>query len=357
MLWHFDYNRFPFLLKGHVRWSKKHAVICFGLLFFALILAVFVGVPSFENPLKKSAISPRLDGNTFVATDNTRLPVRSWFPDDRPVKAVIVALHGFNDYSNFFTGPGSYLKNFGIASYAYDQRGFGSAPEPGSWAKIRVYTRDLSEFTELVRNRHPEVPLYLLGESMGAAEIIVALTSERPPHADGVILSAPAVWAWKSIPWYQRLGLWLANQTVPWLQLTGASLDLVPSDNIKMLRELSRDPQVLKETRIGTIYGLAELMNRAFEKARQVDKLTLVLYGERDQIVPKRSVYRMLKTLPPNREWRIALYENGYHMLLRDLEAPKYWRDIAAWIDNPLQKLPSGADKRAETVFLRAKQS
>jgi len=296
-------------------------------------------------------VSPRIDGNTFVTSDNAKLPVRTWFPDNHPAKAVIIALHGFNDYSHFFNGPGSYLADFGIASYAYDQRGFGSAPERGYWAGINVSTRDLTEVTQLVRNRHPGVPLYLLGESMGAAEIIVAMTGDKPPPADGVILSAPAVWAWQSIPWYQRFGLWLANQTVPWLKLTGTGLHLVPSDNINMLRELGRDPLILKKTRIDTIYGLADLMNEAYEKAKQMHKLTLILYGEHDEIVPKRSVYRMLMALPPNRKWSVALYENAYHLLLRDLEAPRYWRDIAAWIDNPGQNLPSDANKRAATVF------
>ncbi|WP_081906199.1 alpha/beta hydrolase [Methylobacter tundripaludum] len=351
MLWHFDYNRFPFLLKVCAIRAKKHTVICFALLLFELILFIFVSNLFFEKPLKKPVNAPRLDSNYFIASDNAKLPVRTWFPDNHPVKAVIIALHGFNDYSNFFNRPGNYLKDFGIASYAYDQRGFGNAPERGYWSITNVSTRDLTEITQLVRNQHPGVPLYLLGESMGAAEIIVAMTRDNPPSVDGVILSAPAVWAWESIPWYQRTGLWLANQICPWLTLTGASLHLVPSDNIKMLRELSRDPLVLKKSRIDTIYGLADLMNHAFEQANQMAKLTLVLYGERDEIVPERSVYRMLKTLPSNREWHIALYENGYHLLLRDLEAPIYWRDIAAWIDNPLRNLPSGADKRAATFF------
>ena len=43
----------------------------------------------------------------------------------------------------------------------------------------------------------PRVPLYLLGESMGGAVAVVAMTGEsgtRPPDVDGVILAAPAVW-------------------------------------------------------------------------------------------------------------------------------------------------------------------
>jgi acylglycerol lipase len=344
MLSHFNDRRFFFR-------ANKLPVICLVLLLFALIFYLVVGNHLFENLPNKNVNLPRLDNNIFVTSDNARLPFRSWLPDIIPVKAAIIALHGFNDYSHFFTEPGNYFKRFGIASYAYDQRGFGNTQERGSWAKTNVYTRDVAEFTQLVRNLHPGVPIYLLGESMGAAEIIVAMTSDQAPVVDGVILSAPAVWAWRFVPWYQRFGLWLASQTVPWLQLNGAGLHLVPSDNIKMLHELSHDPLILKKIRIGTIYGLADLMNSAFEHAPQLDKLTLVLYGEHDEIVPKRVVYPILKALPPNRKWSVALYENAYHMLLRDLEAPKYWRDIIAWIRRPQQNLPSTANIRAATVF------
>jgi len=136
----------------------------------------------------------------------------------------------------------------------------------GSWAEIKQYTRDLAEFTYLIRGPLSGRSYLLARREYGSRRHHVAMSSDSPPLADGVILSAPAVWAWDTIPWYQRLGLWLASHTVPWLHLSGAGLHLVPSDNMKMLHALVRDPLVLKETRIGTIYGLAELMNQALSR-------------------------------------------------------------------------------------------
>jgi pimeloyl-ACP methyl ester carboxylesterase len=73
---------------------------------------------------------PRFTGTSFVAADGQVLPLRKWLPDGG-AKAVILALHGFNDYSNAFEGPGEAWAKRGIATYAYDQRGFGAAPERG----------------------------------------------------------------------------------------------------------------------------------------------------------------------------------------------------------------------------------
>ena len=41
---------------------------------------------------------------------------------------------------------------------------------------------------------------------------------------------------------------------------------------------------------------------------------------------------------------RVAIYRNGYHLLLRDWSAPVIYDDIESWIDHPDAPLPSGAD-------------
>src|SRR5919199_2038019 len=77
--------------------------------------------------------SPRLEAQRFVTADGAVLPLRRWLPEGAP-KAVVLALHGFNDYSNGFAAPGPEWAAEGIATYAYDQRGFGAAPQRGQWA-------------------------------------------------------------------------------------------------------------------------------------------------------------------------------------------------------------------------------
>src|SRR5271155_1254419 len=74
----------------------------------------------------------RLLPDAVVTVDDVRLPLRHWLPEGKP-KAVILYIHGFNDYSNAMARPAPYLPAHGIAAYAYDQRGFGAAPYPGRW--------------------------------------------------------------------------------------------------------------------------------------------------------------------------------------------------------------------------------
>lgn len=314
-----------------------------------LALLLLIGCAPLLNRPGPASAAPQLHAAHFVAADGAVLPVRQWLPRSAQPKAVVVALHGFNDYSRAFEPLGGYLQTHGIGCYAYDQRGFGLAPGRGLWAGVEAYARDLEAVTAQVRARHPGAPVYLLGESMGSAVAIIAMTSASPPRADGLILSAPAVWSRETMPWYQRHLLALSSHTVPWLRLTGEGLGVMASDNIEMLRGLGRDPNVIKATRVDAIHGLADLMDAAQDRVAALRVPTLVLYGERDEIIPRTPVMALLDKLPPGT--RFAYYRQGYHLLLRDLQAETPWRDIAAWVTAPAEPLPSGAERHVAEGF------
>ena len=194
---------------------------------------------------------------------------------------------------------------------------------------------DLATLVRLAADKHPGLPIYLLGHSMGASVVIATMADSDPPPVAGVILVAPAVWARSTEPFYQRIALWIGAHTMPWLELTGDSLDRMPSDNFEMLREQGRDPLVIKKTRLDTIYGLQNLMDAAYAAADNYSLKTLVLYGNKDEVIPKEPVLDAFRRFPiePADKKQLILYENGYHMLLRDLEAENVMKDIVEWLN------------------------
>lgn len=315
------------------------------------VTLLFSGCAPVTRPIKPIPGVARLTDTSFITADAAMLPLSRWAVAQP--KAVMIALHGFNDYRNFFANTAQYLQTQQIYSYAYDQRGFGASANPGLWAGSDTYARDLFDFTQLIHSQHPDTPIYLLGESMGGAIVIDTMSRLEKPTVKGVILSAPAVWGRQSMPWYQTTLLWTLSHTVPWITLTGKGLEIMPSDNIEMLRALGRDPLVIKETRVDAIYGLTNLMDTALGSADKLNADTLLLYGKKDQIVPPEPtalfVEKLIAQQPANKT--IAYYENGYHMLLRDLEAPVIWQDIATWVLNSCANLPSGADQNSHELL------
>jgi len=285
--------------------------------------------------------APALNEEAFVTADGARLPLRVW-PAEGTEQAVILALHGFNDYSNAFADSGPYWAEHGITTYAYDQRGFGRAPSPGIWPGVETIVDDLRQVAKAVHARHPDRPLYILGESMGGAVAMTAMVSAEPPPADGLILVAPAVWGRQTMNALYRTALWVTARTVPWLEVSGQGLGIVPSDNKEMLIALGRDPLVIKESRIDAVKGMVDLMDAALAAAPKLETPMLVLYGANDEIIPKKPTVRMLESLEAPH--RVVVYPEGYHMLLRDLQADRVRRDIVAWIEDPEARLPSGLE-------------
>jgi len=290
--------------------------------------------------------APFMTFNAVYTADGADLPLRSFVPAGVP-RAAVVALHGFNDYSNAFSEAGLYFMAHDIALYAYDQRGFGDAPARGHWVGQRQLVDDVRLVVALVRRHHPGVPVFLIGESMGGALAMVAMAGFDPPAVDGVILVAPAVRGRATLSPVQRAVLDVVSSALPWFTVTGQGLGITPSDNYAMLRQLAHDPLIIHHTRTDTLRGLVDLMDAASEAAPRLTSPTLLLAGEQDEIITPIPTCLMLSRLPPRPPgaWRLVLYPQGYHMLLRDRDADLVMEDIVHWIDARSAPLPSGDER------------
>jgi alpha-beta hydrolase superfamily lysophospholipase len=275
--------------------------------------------------------------------DGYRLPLRRW-GNPETAGGVVLALHGFNDYGQAFAGLGDFLGAEGRIVYAVDQRGFGAAAQRGRWAGEPRLTEDLVALVDLLHARHPALPLTLVGESMGGAVLLAA--APRLHGVQGLVLIAPAVWDRKSMPMYQRLLLTASAYTVPGLELTGRGLGIRPTDNDPFWRAYSADPLVIKATRVDALWGMANLMDQATWPIPETMPPILLLYGEHDQVIPKRAFCNWLVGLSPRdtEALRLVVYRRGWHMLTRDRQGAWVMADIAAWIQDHDAPLPSGEE-------------
>ena len=142
-----------------------------------------------------------------------------------------------------------------------DQRGFGHAPQYGIWAGGDRMADDVWQVAQLVRERHPDIPLYGFGESMGGAVFLRALQRHPPGWVDAIVLSAPAVWSRDEMRMYQRMPLNALAHSWRGLKLSGSITGRKPSDNPATLQALREDPLVIHRTRVDVIFGLADLMD------------------------------------------------------------------------------------------------
>lgn len=330
----------PAPISSHSGPSRRRLVLAGG-------AALLAGCASQAPPPGQIVATPALTTDAFVMRDGASLPFRAWRPAGA-LRAVVLALHGFNDSRDGWEMPAPDFAAAGIAVYAPDQRGFGQAPGRGEWPGSDVLVNDAADMTAALRARHPGTKLILMGESMGGAVLMLLATGPQRPDADGYVLVAPAVWDRGRMNPFLRSLLWLAGAVTPGLHLTGPppSVHIYASDNDEALRRLDHNPLTITSTRVDAVRGLADLMDAAQAAAPRFTAPALFLYGARDEIVPPDATRATWSALPSG---RVGLYPNGWHLLLRDLGRAAPIGDAIAWIGDPAAPLPSGAEANARS--------
>ena len=265
----------------------------------------------------------------MTASDGSGVAASEWLPDGDPV-AVILALHGFGDYGHltFERAAGSWAGR-GIATIAPDQRGFGRNPSRGLWPGAPGLAADARAYAAEVRKRFPCTPMVVLGHSMGGGVALGAAGGGI--EGDGLVLAAPAIWGGDRMNPIHRLAAWLAASVVPERRISGRGVVRIQaSDNFEVLKALGRDPLYLSPPSAREIFGLVRVADLAHRAVPQVDKPSLLLLGEKDQIVPNRTVRDVFNGLGGQR--KVISYPEGWHLLFRDLQAERVWRDVGDWV-------------------------
>ncbi len=323
--------------------ARRAALLLLAVALLAGGLVSCTGLPRYGVELPPLPETALVADDVFVMGDGARLPVKRWLPDGAP-RAVVLALHGFNDSKNAWDIPGEAFAKAGVAMFAPDQRGFGAAPARGGWPGAEQLADDAAASLQTLAARYPGTKLFAMGESMGGAVLMtLAARPDAPPVAGWVLLS-PAVWGRQQMGVVLSSGLWLVSSVAPGLSVTGTEVPLrvMASDNRDALIRLARDPLTIRRTRFDALRGLTDAMDLAQAAAPRLRAPALVLYGARDTLVPADATARAWARMPP--AVRRAYYPAGYHLLLRDRGRAAPTRDVLAWMDDPAGFLPSGAD-------------
>lgn len=140
-----------------------------------------------------------MHSETFLldTRDGERVVVHRWEPSGRVRGAVNIA-HGLAEHAARYATFAETLTAEGYAVYAEDHRGHGAtvsdpddlgllAPERG-WARL---LDDVHRVGSRARTDHPDVPLVLLGHSMGSF-VAQQVLFTFPGSVDGAVLSGPS---------------------------------------------------------------------------------------------------------------------------------------------------------------------
>jgi alpha-beta hydrolase superfamily lysophospholipase len=133
---------------------------------------------------------------SYKSADGTRIVAYRWDPEDPP-RAAIQLTHGMGEHARRYDHLARALNDAGFVVYAQDHRGHGASAGsealgdlgPGGWTAL---VDDIGLLSAIIREDHADLPLILLGHSMGSFAVQQYLL-DHSDDADAVVLTGTAV--------------------------------------------------------------------------------------------------------------------------------------------------------------------
>ncbi|MDD5766083.1 MAG: lysophospholipase [Candidatus Marinimicrobia bacterium] len=266
-----------------------------------------------------------------ISFDGTRLFTRCYKPS-QPAKAVVLVVHGLAEHSGRYEHVADFLTNAGFAFETFDLRGHGKSGGTRIFINsFDDYLRDLDLIMTEVKRHHPDLPIFLLGHSMGGA-IATLFTITRKPEIAGLILSAATLKISDSIsPFLVKIA-----------PIIGKLFPKLPTIVLDK-NAISRDPAVVQKydedplnyrggipARTGAELNLA--IGRIQLQMETLELPVLILQGTVDRLSDIRGS-QMLSDLAKSEDKTFIRYDGFYHEILNDPEKIRVLTDIRNWID------------------------
>ena len=272
--------------------------------------------------------------------ENLPYHYREWVPYET-AENLVLAIHGYNDYSNSFDIPARFLSKFNIEMVAFDLKGFGKNLDNGEWFELNHHLNDLTHTIKKIKKENPKKKIYLLGESMGGAILFSLINKQKSLPIEGVVFVAPAIWDFSKTNFLKSLTLRFFSKILPNFKISGKGVvNIKASNNTTMLKKLAADEFFVHKPTLKSLQGIIDLMDESFIDSKHYLQNpsydTLILIPLIDEIVPRRPFLGLLddelvkKNLDKN--IKIGVYDNSYHMMLRDLQGNDVTRELKEWI-------------------------
>lgn len=219
-------------------------------------------------------------------------PAISWEPPGGAKPwAILLCIHGMGLHKSAYEAFGKAMANRGVTVFALDVRGF------GSWCKLdrpkvnfELCESDISHVAAMMKKNYPDVPIFLLGESMGGAIALQSALSCK--DAIGVISSVPAA---------DRYNGTKTKMKVAWKAIIGAKNDYDITKDV--IEKVSNDERLVEEWKqdrearfkLGTdeLIKFDSFMKSTKAKVQQLDKPVLIIQGGADPLVKPSSTIEL----------------------------------------------------------------
>jgi len=270
----------------------------------------------------------------FQGMGDLELYYQGWRPNGQ-ARGVLTVVHGVGEHSGRYLNIVNRLTGCGYVVYGFDQRGHGRSPGQrghiNSWGE---YRGDLDAFLKVIGKLEPNLPLFLLGHSMGALVVLDYLLCQPAALRGAIVSGAPIEPAGVSKAYLVILAHFLSRVWPRFPLHLGLDTSAL-SRNPTVVKAYETDPLVhgAATPRWGT-ESLATI-ERVKAHATEVNAPVLFIHGGADRLnSPHGSRTIFEKVNLSDKELKV--YPGGYHEPHNDIDYEQVANDIEQWLGRHL---------------------
>lgn len=252
-------------------------------------------------------------------------------------RGVVQLLHGVGEHAGRYGGVITALTADGFTVYADDHRGHGRTglrQHGGDHSRLgrlgpgglRATVAGLQQFTRIIRDENPGLPLVLFGHSWGSF-LAQKLLNADPRAYDAVILSG------SSLLWPGDLNAAPLNKR--WAAADATGVEWLSTD-AAVGRAFLDDP-LTTIVPLPKLFGPVDTLRLIGKPARDlgVDVPVLLMVGRDDPVGGPRSVHRLAdayRTRSGLTDVTTLVYPDARHEIFNEHCAPAARADLLAWL-------------------------
>ena len=267
----------------------------------------------------------------FKGVRGLEIYYQGWLPNSNP-KACLMVVHGLAEHSGRYMNLVHKFVPLGYALYALDHIGHGQSEGERVYVdRFDDFITPLKTFFDLIKRWQPDMPVFLVGHSMGGL-IGAAYLLEYQDKLAGAVLSGPGVKisdniSSTTIALGKLLSVLIPKAGLIQLDASGVSKDQAVVD------AYVNDPLVYTgKTTARLAAELLKTMQRVTDQASKIQLPLMIVQGSEDKLVDPGGA-PMLYNAVSSEDKSLKVYDGLYHEVFNEPEREQVLGDVHDWIE------------------------
>ncbi len=247
----------------------------------------------------------------------------------------MLLVHGLGEYSGRYTHVARHLTDRGFAVYALDHYGHGKSDgHAGFVERFSVYLDGVAALLQKIRDEHAELPVFLLGHSMGGL-IAAAFLIDHQDAFRAAVLSGPAIESDQAPPAIVMAIVRLLSALVPTVPLIRLDASGVSRDK-DVVSNYMNDPLVHHgKLSARLIAEMSAAMQNTLARAGDIELPIIAMHGEDDRLTSPAGSAALIEAIG-SADKTLKTYPGLYHEIFNEPEQEAVLADMSRWLETHL---------------------